>query len=82
MFPFAYKPVAKHPYYHLPKTRQNKATEEKELCKKAIAEYKEIRSVVQFGDIYRLISPYEKQGVASLMYTTPEKDKAVVYWWK
>lgn len=61
---------------------QDMTTEEKELCKKAIAEYKEIRSVVQFGDIYRLISPYEKQGVASLMYTSPEKDKAVVYWWK
>ena len=61
---------------------QDMTTEEKELCKKAIAEYKEIRPVVQFGDIYRLISPYEKQGVASLMYTSPEKDKAVVYWWK
>lgn len=36
-------------------------TEEKELCKKAIAEYKEIRPVVQFGDIYRLISPYENR---------------------
>ena len=52
---------------------QDMTTEEKELCKKAIAEYKEIRPVVQFGDIYRLISPYEKQGVASLMYTSPEK---------
>ena len=29
---------------------QDMTTEEKELCKKAIAEYKEIRSVVQFGD--------------------------------
>lgn len=51
--------------------------EEKELCRKAIAEYKEIRPVVQLGDIYRLVSPYDKLGVASLMYTSPEKDKAV-----
>ena len=56
--------------------------EEKALCKQAIADYKQIRPIVQFGDIYRLVSPYDRLGVASLMYTTPEKDKAVFYWWK
>ena len=56
--------------------------EEKTLCRKAIADYKTIRPVVQFGDIYRLVSPYDRLGVASLMYTSPEKDKAVFYWWK
>ncbi len=56
--------------------------EERALCKQAIAEYKIIRPIVQQGDIYRLVSPYDKQGVASLMYTTQEKDKAVFYWWK
>lgn len=55
---------------------------EKDLCRKAIAEYKDIRPIVQMGDIYRLISPYEKLGVASLMYVSPEKDGAVFYWWK
>ena len=55
---------------------------EKELCRKAIAEYKEIRPVVQLGDIYRLLSPYDKLGVASLMYVSSEKEKAVFYWWK
>ena len=61
---------------------KNMTSEEKELCRKAIADYKKIRTIVQFGDIYRLISPYDRQGIASLMYTTPEKDKAVFYWWK
>ena len=56
--------------------------EEIDMCRKAIAEYKDIRPVVQFGDIYRLLSPYDKKGAASLMYVTPEKDKAVYYWWK
>lgn len=56
--------------------------EEKEQTKKAIAEYKEIRPVVQFGDLYRLLSPYEEKGAASLMYVAPEKDRAVFYWWK
>lgn len=61
---------------------KNMTDEEKELCRKAIADYKKIRPVVQLGDIYRLISPYDHLGVASLMYTSPEKDKAVFYWWK
>ena len=61
---------------------KNMTDEEKELCRKAISEYKTIRPTVQLGDLYRLVSPYDKLGVASLMYTSPEKDKAVFYWWK
>ena len=51
---------------------KNMTDEEKELCRKAIADYKKIRPVVQLGDIYRLVSPYDHLGVASLMYTSPE----------
>lgn len=61
---------------------KNMTDEEKTLCKNAIAEYKQIRPIVQLGDLYRLVSPYDKLGLASLMYVTPEKDKAVFYWWK
>ena len=61
---------------------KNMTDEEKALCRKAIAEYKQIRPVVQFGDIYRLLSPYDGKGVASLMYVSEPKDKAVFYWWK
>lgn len=61
---------------------KNMTDEEKDLCRKAIADYKKIRPIVQFGDIYRLISPYDKLGVASLMYISDVKDKAVFYWWK
>lgn len=61
---------------------QNMTEEEKALCRKAIEEYKSIRPVVQQGDIYRLLSPYDNQGAASLMYTSPEKDRAVFFWWK
>lgn len=56
--------------------------DERKLCANAIAEYKKIRPIVQFGDIYRLISPYDNRGLASLMYVSPQKDKAVFYWWK
>lgn len=37
---------------------------DKDQCRKAIADYKRIRPIVQFGDLYRLQSPYEKKGVA------------------
>ena len=61
---------------------KNMTEEEKALCRKAISEYKEIRPVVQFGDIYRLVSPYDGHNMASMMYVSPEKDGAVFYWWK
>ena len=61
---------------------KNMTDEEKALCRQAIKEYKEIRPVVQFGDIYRLVSPFDKRGIASMMYVSEQKDKAVFYWWK
>ncbi len=56
--------------------------EEIELCRKAIAEYKEVRPVIQFGDLYRLVSPYDNLGLASLMYCTEDKSEAVFFWYK
>ncbi len=56
--------------------------EEKDQTRKAIAQYKEVRPVVQQGDLYRLLSPYDKKGAASLMYVSPDKDEAVYFWWK
>ncbi len=55
---------------------------EKEQTRRAIADYKLIRPVVQQGDLYRLLSPYEGKGEASLMYVSPDKDNAAFYWWK
>jgi alpha-galactosidase len=60
----------------------NMSEEDKALCRQAIEEYKKIRPVVQFGDLYRLLSPYDNKGAASLMYVNPEKDDAVFFWWK
>ena len=56
--------------------------EEKDQCRRAIAEYKVIRPVVQFGDLYRLVSPYDGKNMASLMYCSEDKSQAVFYWWK
>lgn len=55
---------------------------DKAFAQRAITAYKDIRPVVQFGDLYRLISPYDNKGVASLMYSPPGKDKAVFYAYK
>ena len=41
------------------------------FAKAAVADYKRIRPVVQRGDLYRLVSPYEKP-LAALMYVSTE----------
>ena len=61
---------------------KNMTEQEKDICRKAIADYKRIRPVVQFGDIYRLVSPYDNRGFASMMYVSEDGNQAVAYWWK
>jgi len=61
---------------------KNMTDDEKALCRNAIQEYKGIRPIVQFGDLYRLVSPYDKKGLASLMYVDEAKTKSVFFWWK
>ncbi len=48
------------------------------FAKEAVSTYKTIRPIVQFGDLYRLSSPYESP-LASLMYATSDQSKAVVF---
>lgn len=56
--------------------------DELSMCRNAIAGYKQIRPTVQQGDLYRLMSPYDNNGVASLMYVAQDKKQAVLYWYK
>lgn len=49
------------------------------FSKKAIETYKSIRSVIQLGDLYRLVSPYDKFGIASMMYVSEKQDHAVFF---
>lgn len=51
---------------------------ELEFSKNAINTYKEIRPIIQFGDLYRLQSPYDEDGYLSLNYVTQDQDKAVL----
>ena len=52
--------------------------EDREFSKKAIQEYYGIRGIVQFGDLYRLLSPYTNTRTA-LMYVDGNKNEAVVF---
>lgn len=57
--------------------------EERQQCTTCFADYKKMRDVVQTGDLYRLISPYERKGVASLLYVSPEtRAKGVLFVYK
>jgi len=52
--------------------------EDRQFAKNAIQEYYGIRDIVQQGDLYRLLSPYESRRTA-MMYVTENKQKAVVF---
>ena len=53
--------------------------EEREQCRRAINDYKGVRDIVQLGNLYRLVSPYDNKGIASLMYTNDQKNEAVLF---
>ncbi len=50
---------------------------ELEFAKKAITLYKDIRPIVQFGDLYRLLSPYD-DGFAAINYVAKNKKSALL----
>lgn len=52
--------------------------EDLQICKKNIALYKEIRDIVQFGDLYRILD-IEKDEVLLNQYVTEDKSKSVAF---
>jgi alpha-galactosidase len=56
--------------------------QEREYAKKAVAFYKEIRPIIQLGDLYRLLSPYEGNGFCSEMFVKEDKSEAVFFCYK
>jgi alpha-galactosidase len=66
--------------------------EERAQCTTAFRDYKELRELIQLGNLYRLVSPYSlpfregagvgspaTQSVAALMYVNDAKDQAVLF---
>ena len=52
--------------------------EEYDFSKKAIQTYKEIRSTILYGDLYRILSPYDSNRTV-YMYVNEEQSEAVVF---
>lgn len=55
--------------------------EEKETAKRQIAIYKEIRGLVQQGDLYRLQSPFEGNETA-WMFVRPDQNEALLFYFR
>ncbi|WP_379143856.1 alpha-galactosidase [Paenibacillus sp. sgz500992] len=55
--------------------------EEKELVKEQVANYKEIRGLVQRGNLYRLQSPFEGNETA-WMFVSDDQREALVYYFR
>lgn len=55
--------------------------EEKELVKEQVANYKDVRSLVQQGNLYRLRSPFEGNETA-WMFVSEDQREALVYYFR
>jgi alpha-galactosidase len=53
--------------------------EEKEEVKGQVVEYKELRELIQFGDLYRLASPFEGNETAWMIVSEDKKEAFVAY---
>ncbi|MBR6369450.1 MAG: alpha-galactosidase [Bacteroidaceae bacterium] len=53
--------------------------EERKQCTTCVSDYKQLRKIVQNGELYRLISPYDRKSVAALMYNLSGKAALFVY---
>jgi Alpha-galactosidase len=55
--------------------------EEREIVKAQVAHYKEIRHIIQYGEFYRILSPFEGNET-SWVYVTEDKTEAVAFYFK
>ena len=53
--------------------------QEREQVMTCFRDYKELRTTVQTGDLYRLVSPYDRKGVAAIMYNGDEGAVLFIY---
>ncbi|MCR5158353.1 MAG: alpha-galactosidase [Prevotella sp.] len=56
--------------------------EERQQCTACFADYKQLRPLVQTGNLYRLLSPYDHKGVSSILYSNDQKTQAVLFVYK
>lgn len=51
--------------------------EEKEIVRKQVEDYKQIRPLIQFGDFHRILSPFERNDTAWI-FVAPDKSEAML----
>ena len=56
--------------------------EERQQVMTCFKDYKELRNVVQTGNLYRLVSPYNKKGMSSIMFVDDAQQQAVLFVYK
>ena len=56
--------------------------EERQQVMTCFKDYKELRQVVQTGNLYRLVSPYNKKGVSSIMFVDDARQQAAFFVYK
>ena len=56
--------------------------EERQQVMTCFKDYKELRKVVQTGNLYRLVSPYDKKGVSSIMFVNDAQQQAAFFVYK
>ncbi len=57
------------------------SSEERQVLRNQVALYKSLRPLVQFGDFYRLQSPWNGEA-AAWMFVSPTKNRAVVFYFQ
>ena len=56
--------------------------EEFKFARDAFSTYKDIRPIIQQGDLYRILSPYQDKGFASEILVSEDKSEAVFFAYK
>lgn len=56
--------------------------EERQQVMTCFKDYKELRNVVQTGNLYRLVSPYNKKGMSSIMFVDDTQQQAAFFVYK
>ena len=56
--------------------------EERQQCTTCFSDYKQLRPIIQTGNLYRLISPFDRKGVSSIMYVDDAKNQSVLFVYK
>jgi alpha-galactosidase len=65
--------------YELDVTKMSE--EEKAIVKNQVETYKEMRKLIQYGDFYRLLSPFDSNSTA-WMYVSEDKKEAAVFFYR